>query len=174
MMSFFNRKTPLVSSGPVAALGTDSEKASAPAAGKAAGRASSTGSQSSEAIIMTEADLAILTIAMPTDTNPSGDIFGGWLMSQMDLAAANVANKRARGRCATVAVDSFHFLTPVHVGDEVSVYARIFHTGRTSMKLNVEAYRRERHGDEKIKVTEADFTFVALDDEGRPRPLPPL
>jgi len=121
---------------------------------------------------MTDSDLSMLTIAMPCDTNPAGDIFGGWLMSQMDLGASNVAARRARGRCATVAVDSFHFLTPVHVGDEVSVYARIISVGRTSIKLKVEAYRRERHGDDKIKVTEAIFTFVALDEDGKARPVP--
>lgn len=123
-------------------------------------------------VIMTDSDLSMLTIAMPCDTNPAGDIFGGWLMSQMDLGASNVAARRARGRCATVAVDSFHFLTPVHVGDEVSVYARIISVGRTSIKLKVEAYRRERHGDDKIKVTEAIFTFVALDEDGKARPVP--
>lgn len=121
---------------------------------------------------MSQDDLAILTIAMPADTNPSGDIFGGWLMSQMDLGAGNVAQRVAEGRCATVAVDAFHFLTPVKVGDEVSVYAKVISTGRTSIRLKVEAYRRERHGDDKIKVTEAIFTFVALDEQGKARPLP--
>ncbi|GGZ33953.1 MULTISPECIES: acyl-CoA thioesterase [Asticcacaulis] len=119
-----------------------------------------------------EFELAIRSIAMPSDTNPAGDIFGGWLMSQMDLAAGNVAGRRARGRCATVAVDRIVFLTPVHVGDEVTVYARLISTGRTSMKFEVEAYRRSRDGDERIKVTEAVFTFVAIDSGGRPRPLP--
>ena len=121
---------------------------------------------------MTEVDLALLTIAMPCDTNPNGDIFGGWLMSQMDLGASNVALRRARGRIATVAVDSFQFLTPVKVGDEVSVYARIVKVGRTSIRLRCEAFRRARHGDEKCKVTEAEFVFVAIDEEGRPRPVP--
>ena len=95
---------------------------------------------------MTAADLALLTTAMPCDTNPAGDIFGGWLMAQMDLGAGNVAQRRAHGRCATVAVDSFHFLTPVKVGDEVSVYARIIREGRTSLTLKVEAFRRARPG----------------------------
>ena len=121
---------------------------------------------------MTAADLALLTTAMPCDTNPAGDVFGGWLMAQMDLGAGNVAQRRAHGRCATVAVDSFHFLTPVKVGDEVSVYARIIREGRTSLTLKVEAFRRARHGGERIKVTEADFVFVALDEAGRPQPLP--
>jgi acyl-CoA thioesterase YciA len=125
-------------------------------------------------LFMNHDDLALLTIAMPSDTNPAGDIFGGWLMSQMDLGAGNVAQRRAQGRCATVAVDAFHFLTPVKVGDEVSVYAKIISTGHSSIRLKVEAYRRARHGEEKIKVTEAMFTFVALDEGGKARPLPPM
>jgi acyl-CoA hydrolase len=83
---------------------------------------------------------------MPADTNPAGDIFGGWLMAQMDLAAGNVAARRARGRCATVAVDSFTFHQPVKVGDEVSVFARILREGRSSMHLHVEAWRRLARG----------------------------
>ncbi|ESQ76865.1 acyl-CoA thioesterase [Asticcacaulis sp. AC402] len=114
-------------------------------------------------------DLAILTTAMPADTNPSGDIFGGWLMAQMDLAAGNVASRTARGRVATIAVDGMAFLTPVKVGDEVSVYAKVMSIGRTSMKLKVDAYRRLRDSDAKIRVTEAIFTFVAIDATGRPR-----
>ena len=116
---------------------------------------------------------AVRTIAMPADTNPAGDIFGGWLMAQMDLAAGNAAARRARGRCATVAVDGIVFHSPVHVGDEVTVYADLAAVGRTSMKFRVEAWRRSRDGDESLRVTEALFTFVALDSGGRPRPLPP-
>ncbi|MGD9509225.1 MAG: acyl-CoA thioesterase [Geminicoccaceae bacterium] len=116
---------------------------------------------------------AIRTIAMPGDTNPAGDVFGGWLMAQMDLAAGNVAARRARGRCATIAVDGFTFLKPVRVGDEVTVHAEIQSVGRTSIKLRVSAWRRPRHDDERLQVTEAMFTFVAIDDDGRPRPVPP-
>ena len=115
---------------------------------------------------------AVRTIAMPADTNPAGDIFGGWLMAQMDLAAGNAAARRARGRCATVAVDGIVFHNPVHVGDEVTVYADLAAVGRTSMKFRVEAWRRSRDGDASLRVTEALFTFVALDHGGRPRPLP--
>ena len=115
---------------------------------------------------------AIRTTAMPADTNPAGDIFGGWLMSQMDLAAGNIAARRARGRCATVAVDSFTFHQPVKVGDEVSVFANIIKEGRSSMQIHVEAWRREREGEETHRVTQATFVFVALDDGGRARPLP--
>lgn len=114
----------------------------------------------------------IRTIAMPADTNPAGDIFGGWLMAQMDLAGGNAAARRARGRVATVAVEAMTFHAPVHVGDEVSLYATILSTGRTSLRLQVEAWTRERHAEETCRVTQAVFTFVALDDAGRPRPLP--
>ena len=114
----------------------------------------------------------IRTVAMPSDTNPAGDIFGGWLMGQMDLAAGNAAARRARGRCATIAVDGMSFLSPVHVGDEVSLYARMLSIGRTSMKILVEAWRRPRHDFESIQVTKATFTFVAIDENGRPRPVP--
>ena len=117
------------------------------------------------------ADLAILTIAMPADTNPSGDIFGGWLMSMMDLAASNIAGRVSRGRVATIAVDGMAFLTPVHVGDEVSVYAKLLKVGRTSMKLKVDAYRRPREDETTTRVTEGIFTFVAIDNHGRPRPV---
>jgi len=117
-------------------------------------------------------EAVIRTIAMPADTNPAGDIFGGWLMSQMDLAAGNVAARRARGRCATVAVDAMAFHSPVHVGDEISVYAELAEVGRTSMKFKVEVWRRSRDGDMEVRVTEAVFTFLALDSGGRPRPVP--
>jgi acyl-CoA thioesterase YciA len=117
---------------------------------------------------------AIRTVAMPGDANPAGDIFGGWLMSQMDLAAGNIAALRARGRCATVAVEGLSFLRPVLIGDEVSLYAELVAEGRTSMKIHVEAWRRARHAEDQQRVTEATFTFVALDEEGLSRPLPPL
>lgn len=116
---------------------------------------------------------AIRTVAMPADTNPAGDIFGGWLMAQMDLAAGNVATQRARGRSVTIAVDGMSFLQPVFVGDEVSLYARLIATGRTSMRIFVEAWRRHRESGEINKVTEATFTYVAVDQARRPRPLPP-
>lgn len=114
----------------------------------------------------------IRTIAMPTDTNPAGDIFGGWLMSQMDLAAGTVAMRRARGRCVTISVDGMSFLKPVFVGDEVSLYAHIVKTGRTSMQIAVEAWRRRREEDDGQRVTKAVFTFVAIGADYRPVPLP--
>ena len=116
---------------------------------------------------------AIRTIAMPADANPAGDIFGGWLMAQMDLAAGNVAARRARGRCATISVDRITFLQPVRIGDEVSLYAEISRIGKTSMTIAVEAWRRSRDGEEQIRVTDASFVFVALDQGGRPRVINP-
>ena len=114
----------------------------------------------------------IRAIAMPADTNPSGDIFGGWLMSQMDSGAGSAASRRAQGRVATVHVQEMSFLSPVKVGDEISVYARLTKVGRTSLTFFVEAWRRKRDRAEGIKVTEATFIFVALDAEGRPRAVP--
>ena len=115
---------------------------------------------------------AIRTIAMPADTNPAGDIFGGWLMSQMDLAAGNLAALKARGRAATVAVDGMRFHLPVRVGDEVSLFANVTKRGRTSMHIHVTAWRRGRDQLTSDKVTCATFVFVALDKEGRPREIP--
>ncbi len=117
---------------------------------------------------------AIRTVAMPRDTNPAGDIFGGWLMSQMDLAGGVVAARHAHGRCATVCVEAIEFQRPVHVGDEVSLYASLTAVGRASMRIRVEACRRLRTGEEYEQVTAAVFVFVALDEAGRPRPVPPL
>jgi acyl-CoA thioesterase YciA len=111
----------------------------------------------------------VRTIAMPADANANGDIFGGWLMSQMDLAAGNVAARTSQGRCVTVSVDAMTFLRPVKIGDEVSVYCELLATGRTSMKISVEAWRRARIGAEEYRVTKAMFTFVAIDAEGKPR-----
>lgn len=116
----------------------------------------------------------IRTIAMPADTNPAGDIFGGWLLAQMDLAAGTAAARRARGRCATIAIEAMRFLKPVYVGDEVSLYAEILHVGRTSMRIEVEAWRRSREGEEVEQVTEGVFTFVAIDAYRKPRPIDPL
>ena len=116
-------------------------------------------------------DPAIRVVAMPADANAYGDIFGGWLLSLMDNGAGLTAARRAKGRAVTVAMDGMVFHQPVKVGDEVSVYAEVERVGRTSMTIAVEAWRRERHREEAIKVTEAKFTFVAIDDQGRPRPV---
>ena len=114
----------------------------------------------------------IRVIAMPADANPAGDIFGGWLMAHMDQAGASVAFRTARGRVATVAVDAMTFHLPVHVGDEVSLYGKLLGTGRTSIRVHVEAWRRDRTTEDAARVTQATFTFVALDEAGRPRPVP--
>jgi acyl-CoA thioesterase YciA len=115
---------------------------------------------------------SIRTVAMPADTNPQGDIFGGWLMSQMDLAGGIAAGRQARGRVATVAVDGMAFHYPVKVGDEVSVWAELVAVGRSSMRYQVSAWRRPRDSERHTRVTQAMFTFVALDSDGKPRPVP--
>jgi len=115
----------------------------------------------------------VRVIAMPADANPNGDIFGGWLLAQMDLAGGSLATQRARGRCATVAVDAIVFHEPVVVGDEVSCYGELIRTGRTSMTVRIEAWRRDLPSDETRKVTEAIFTYVAIGENRRPRRLPP-
>jgi acyl-CoA thioesterase YciA len=114
---------------------------------------------------------AIRVVAMPADTNFYGDIFGGWLMSMMDSAAGTVASLRSKGRAVTIAVDGMTFHKPVKIGDVVSVYADVTHVGRTSMKIDVAAWRRIRAGTETDRVTHATFTFVAIGDDGRPRPI---
>lgn len=109
--------------------------------------------------------------AMPADANSYGDIFGGWLMGLMDMGAGLIAARHSKGRAVTVAMDGVQFLAPVKVGDEVSVYGQLRRVGRTSMAIAVEAWRRQRHEEDDVKVTEALFTFVAIDDAGKPRPV---
>ncbi|GIX08672.1 acyl-CoA thioesterase [Elioraea sp.] len=112
---------------------------------------------------------ALRTVAMPADTNPAGDIFGGWLLAQMDLGGGLAAMREARGRVATVAIDAMSFKRPVKVGDEVTVWAELLAVGTTSLRYRVSAWRRPRDRDRHIKVTEAIFTFVALDEQGHKR-----
>jgi len=114
----------------------------------------------------------IRTIAMPTDTNPFGSVFGGWLMAQMDLAAGSAATRRARGPCAATAVNDMVFLAPVRVGDEVSLYARTVAVGRASMQILVEIWRRPSHAFDSVQATKATFTYVAINEAGRPRRMP--
>jgi acyl-CoA thioesterase YciA len=114
-------------------------------------------------------DPAIRVVAMPADANAYGDIFGGWLLSVMDSGAGLTAARRAKGRAVTVAIDAMVFHAPVKIGDEVSVYTEIEKVGRTSMTIAVVAFRRQRSEEQAIKVTEARFTFVAIDDDGKPR-----
>ena len=113
-------------------------------------------------------------IAMPADTNPEGDIFGGWLLAQMDVAGATPAFETARGRCATVALDGMVFHQPVSVGDEVSIYAHVIGSGRTSIRVHVEAWKRARGQPQaaSARVTQGVFTYVAIDEHRKPRPLP--
>jgi len=114
-------------------------------------------------------DPAIRVVAMPADANAYGDIFGGWLLSLMDNGAGLTAARRAKGRAVTVAMDGMVFHAPVKIGDEVSVYTEIERVGRTSITIAVEAWRRHRSEETATKVTEAKFTFVAIDDNGNPR-----
>jgi acyl-CoA thioesterase YciA len=115
----------------------------------------------------------IRIIPMPADTNANGTIFGGWVMAQVDLAGSVPASERAMGRVATVAVNSFVFKQPVFVGDLVSFYAIVLKTGRTSITVDVEVFaQRHRFGSEVVKVTEAQLTYVAIDEMGKPRALP--
>lgn len=116
----------------------------------------------------------IRVTAMPSDANPYGDIFGGWLMGQMDLAAGSVASRHSGGRAVTIAAEGMKFHAPVLVGDEVSVYATLVRVGNTSMTIEVEAWRRARHMEDATKVTQARFVFVATDKDRKPRPVPPM
>ena len=118
-------------------------------------------------------ELSLRTVAMPADTNPAGDIFGGWIMSLMDLGAGVAAGTRAKGRVATAAVSNLSFLQPVKVGDVVCVYTDITKTGRTSITIAVEAYVLRLNQGERVRVTAAEFVLVAVDHHGKPRPLPP-
>ena len=117
-------------------------------------------------------ELTTRIVAMPADTNPSGDIFGGWIMGLMDLAAGMAARQAARGRVVTAAVSSLSFLLPVKVGDIVSVYCRHTGSGRTSLTLEVEAWVLRQDQWPEMKVTEARFVMVAVDAAGAPRPVP--
>ena len=116
-------------------------------------------------------DLALQTVAMPKDTNATGDIFGGWLLSQMDLAGLITAMEVAGGRAATVAITGMAFLTPVHVGAVVSCYCDVLDIGRSSIRIIVEVWINSQHDGEPIKVTEGEFVFVAIDENGRTRSI---
>lgn len=113
------------------------------------------------------------TIAMPGDANFSGDVFGGWVLSQMDLAGGVPAWRRAQGRIATVAVEGMRFHQPIATGDVVSFYAEITRVGTTSITVHIQTWATRRHTDQDVKVTEGTYVFVAIDEQGRPRPVPP-
>lgn len=117
-----------------------------------------------------ETEAVLRVPARPADVNPNGDIFGGWVLSQMDIGAGIVARERAGGRVTTVAVDAMKFIRPVRVGDILCVYAWVDRVGRTSMGIHIEAWAlRQMENFQMEKVTEAVFTFVAIDQDGRPR-----
>ncbi len=119
-----------------------------------------------------DAEPALRTLAMPADANPNGDIFGGWVLAQMDLAGGVAAARRAGGRTVTVAVEAMRFHAPIAVGDLVTCYARVARSGRTSITVAIETWARRRRRSEEVKVTEGTFIYVAIDEAGRPRPLP--
>lgn len=115
--------------------------------------------------------LTIRTLAMPADTNPSGDIFGGWVLSQMDIAGAIAAVEHANGRVATVAVEAMTFISPVKVGDVLCVYTSVARIGNTSIAIKIEAWARRNRIEDRVKVTEGTFIFVALDENGKKRKI---
>jgi len=119
-------------------------------------------------------ELVIRTIAMPMHTNSNGDIFGGWLVSQMDLGGAIFARNVTRSRITTAAIDGMSFLNPVYVGDVVSCYATLLKVGRTSMHIQVEVWAQRIKGGEYVRVTTGTFIYVAIDDNGRPQPVHPV
>lgn len=121
-----------------------------------------------------QGELALRTLAMPADTNVNGDIFGGWLVSQMDLAGEITAHRLAKKRAVTVAIDGFVFKHSVRVGDIVCVYVNVIKIGRTSITMNIQAWISRIDMDKRVKVTEAQFTFVAIDAEGKPSPVQPV
>ncbi|MGJ4900840.1 acyl-CoA thioesterase [Bradyrhizobium sp. HKCCYLRH2060] len=116
-------------------------------------------------------DLCIRTLAMPADTNANGDIFGGWLLSQMDVGGGVFAAKVAKSRTVTVAIEAMNFRKAVYVGDLVSVYAHLVRVGRTSMTVRLEAWVLRRKEEQPILVTDGNFTYVSIDDGGRPQPI---
>lgn len=112
------------------------------------------------------------TVAMPADTNPAGDIFGGWVLSQMDIAGGIAGSQRAQGRVVTVAIEGMNFIKPVKVGDILAVYTTVVRTGKSSIDILIEAWVRRGQIGSKEKVTQATFTFVAVDSDGKPQALP--
>src|SRR5260221_2746771 len=162
-----------------------SSRIKAPGAGGAINRGPGVGGaghvgrrEESRAGVVTEAlpadrQPALRVMPMPADANQNGDIFGGWIMAQVDIAGGTLAGRLARGRIATVAVNSFVFKEPVHVGDLLSFYVDLVKIGNTSITVNVEVYAERKPSEPKVvKVTEATLTYVAIDSDGRPRPVP--
>lgn len=123
--------------------------------------------------MLSTSEPVLRVVPRPGDINANGHIFGGWVLSQMDIAAGIVAGRTADGAVATVAIDAMAFLQPILLLDVISVYAEVAHRGRTSMKIRIEVIASRDRGRREVKVTEGVFTFVALDENHRPRPLPP-
>ena len=151
-----NSPFPALAACPRGSAGVPSEAMSAPA---------------SPAPAAPHGEVVIRTIAMPADANANGDIFGGWLVSQMDLGGAILARSTALSRVTTVAIDAMSFIRPVCVGDTVTCYAQLLHVGRTSMKISVEAWVHRYTADAQQHVTEGHFTYVAIDSDGKPHPV---
>lgn len=116
-------------------------------------------------------ELAIRALAMPRDTNPAGDLFGGWVLSQMDIAGGLVSKKEAKGRTVTVAIDAMTFHKPVHVGDTLCCYVEILKIGNTSITTRIESWAKREYNDNRVLVTEGTFTYVAVDADGKKRPI---
>jgi acyl-CoA thioesterase YciA len=129
-------------------------------------------SKETQTFVEPKGTMTIRTLAMPADTNPSGDIFGGWVLSQMDIAGSIAAVERAHGRVATVAVEAMTFISPVKVGDVLCIYTTIERVGNTSITVAMEAYARRNRIDDRVKVTDGRFVYVALGEDGKKRTIP--
>jgi acyl-CoA thioesterase YciA len=124
-----------------------------------------------ESEVAPKGELSVRTLCMPADANPNGDIFGGWVLSQMDIAGAIMAGKRARGRTVTINVKEMTFHRPVSVGDVLCCYAEVIKVGNTSLQIRIEAWALKNFSPERVMVTEGLFTYVAVDEHRRPRPV---
>ena len=118
-----------------------------------------------------DGELVIRTLAMPADTNINGDIFGGWILSQMDIGGSILAHKITMGKTVTVAIDSMKFIRPVAIGDTICIYAKLIKLGNTSLKLNIKTYVTRKYTDNKELVTQAEFTYVNIGEDGKPRAI---
>jgi acyl-CoA thioesterase YciA len=118
-----------------------------------------------------DGELVIRTLAMPADTNINGDIFGGWILSQMDIGGSILSHKITKGKTVTVAIDSMKFISPVAIGDTICIYAKLIKLGNTSLKLNIKTYVTRKYTENRELVTQAEFTYVNIGDNGKPTPI---
>ena len=118
-----------------------------------------------------DGELVIRTLAMPADTNINGDIFGGWILSQMDIGGSILSHKITKGKTVTVAIDSMKFISPVAIGDTICIYAKLIKLGNTSLKLNIKTYVTRKYTENRELVTQAEFTYVNIGDNGKPSPI---